>query len=161
VVDNTHPPRKRQAAIIDYDSNTSTKVTVATVSDTSNGHTQSTSKHPADHQSSKDYATELLSIKKELTDLRTMITTAVEQFKTAIATLATSNTTKSQLSDVMDTEVDTSPKHHNKTKNTTDLADVIQDLKYELATIITKTQAVFEQQLFRAANIKNHPSSVT
>ena len=87
-----------------------------------------------------------------------MLTTAVEQFKTAIATLATN---KPQRSDAMDTEVETSSKHHNTTKNTTDLADVIQDLKYELATIITETRAVFEQQLFRAATITNRPSSVT
>ena len=157
-IDNTRPPRKRQAAVIDYDSDTSTEATAATVSDTSKGNTPSTSKHSADQHPSNDYAIELLSIKKELTELRTMLTTAVEQFKTAIATLATN---KPQRSDAMDTEVETSSKHHNTTKNTTDLADVIQDLKYELATIITETRAVFEQQLFRAATITNRPSPVT
>jgi len=136
----------------------STDVT-ATTSDNSNSSTQSTSKHNTDI--SKEYATELVSIKQELTELRTMITMAVEQFKTAIATLATTTTTQSQLSNAMDTEVNTSMKHHHKTTNTTDLAEVIQDLKYELATIITKMQAVFEQQLFHAATIKSHPSSIT
>ena len=160
-VDNTRPPRKRQAAVIDYDSDSSTAATAATVTEHSNGHTHSTSTNPATTHSSTDYATELLSIKKELADLRIMITTAVDQFKQAIATVATNNTNKSHLSDNMDTEADTSQKHHHATQNTTDLTDVIQDLKYELATIITETRAVFEQQLFRAATITKHSSSVT
>ncbi len=159
--DNTCPPRKRQAAVIDYDSDTSTDVTAATLSDKTNGSAQSTSKYPAETKPGKDYATELLLLKQELTELRTMITMAVEQFKTAIATLATKTTIQSQSSTAMDTEVDTSLRNNHTNTNTTDLADVIQDLKYELVTIITKTRAVFEQQLFRATNIKNHPSSVT
>jgi len=86
-VDNTRPPRKRQAAVIDYDYDMSTNVTDATTSNNSNGNNQSTTKHQAETKSSKEYAAELISIKQELTELRTMITTAVEQFKTAIATI--------------------------------------------------------------------------
>jgi len=158
--DNTRPPRKRQAAVIDYDSDTSTDATNVTTSNNSNGSNQNKMTHNADNKPNKEYATELISIKQELTKLRTMMTTAVDQL-TAIATLATKATNQSQSSNAMDTEVETSQPNHHKTKNTTDLADVIQDLKYELAQIIIETRAVFEQQLLRAANIKNHPSSVT
>jgi len=76
-------------------------------------------------------------------------------------TLTTKTTTQSQLSNEMDTEADTLMKHHHKATNKMDLVDVIQDLKYELATIITKTRAVFKQQLFHVANIQNHPLSIT
>ncbi len=119
-------------------------------------------KPKADSNSTKEDARgELTLIKQELAALQTMITTAVEQFKTALATLATTNTAQSQLSSAMDTEVDTAMHHHHTTQNNADLVEVIQDLKYELATIITETRAVFEQQLFRASTINHHPSSVT
>jgi len=90
-----------------------------------------------------------------------MITDAVEQFKSAIAALATKTITQPQESNEMDTEVNTSMQSNTKTQNTTDLVEVIQDLKYELATIITETRAMFEQQLFRASTIKSHPPSAT
>jgi len=90
-----------------------------------------------------------------------MITTAGEQFKTAIATLATKTTTQSQPSNAMDTEVNNSMNCHHAPQNNADLVDVIQDLKYELATIITKMRAVFEQQLFCALTINHRPSSIT
>jgi len=119
-------------------------------------------KSNADNTSpNKDTIGELAVIKQELAALRTMITTAVEQFKTALATLATTNTTQAQSSSAMDTEVNTPVHHHHTTQNNADLVEVIQDLKYELATIITETRAVFEQQLFRAATINHHPASVT
>jgi len=102
--DNTCPPRKRQAAVIDYDSDTSNNANDATSSILNNGNNQSTMKQQFDTKLSKEYATELISIKQELTDLRTMITTAVEQFKTAIATLATNTSIQSQTSTAMDTE---------------------------------------------------------
>jgi len=98
-------------------------------------------------------------LKKELADLRILITNAVDQFKSAIATLTT--TTRSPQSNDMDTEVDTSTARTHHTTNSTDLAAVIQDLKYEIATIITETRALFEQQLFRAATNQHHSSSVT
>jgi len=159
--DNIRPPRKRQAAIIDYDSDGSSAVTEATTAGYTNATTQSTSTSTIVNAASSAQAKDLASIKKELTELRTMITDAVEQFKTAIAALATKTITQPQESNEMDTEVNTSMQSNAKTQNTTDLVEVIQDLKYELATIITETRAMFEQQLFRASTIKSHPPSVT
>jgi len=104
---------------------------------TNNDNASGTPKITNASANSSAHATELASIKKELTKLRTMITDAVEQFKTAIASLATTPTTQTQTSTDMDTEVDTSPCNKNSQK-ATDLADVIQDLKYKPATIITE-----------------------
>jgi len=160
--DNKRPPRKRQAAIIDYDSDTSTDAPTTTTVANNNGSNQITAKSNDDSNSPRaDAIGELAMIKQELAALRTMITTAVEQFKTALATLATPNPTQSQSSSAMDTEVDTAMNRHHTTQNNADLVEVIQDLKYELATIITEMRAVFEQQLFRASTINHLPSSVT
>jgi len=161
-VDNKRPPRKRQAAIIDYDSDTSVETPTTTTATPQPKSNQTTATSNANNTPpNTDTIGELAVIKQELAALRTMITTAVEQFKTALTTLATTKTTQTQLSSAMDTEADTSVHHHRQTQNNADLVDVIQDLKYELATIITETRAVFEQQLFRAATINHHPASVT
>jgi len=159
--DNIRPPRKRQAAIIDYDSDGSSAVTEATTAGYTNDTTQNNSKSTIVNAAGSAQATDLASIKKELNELRTMITDAVEQFKTAMAALATKTTSKPKESNEMDTEDNPSSHSNAKNQHTTDLSDVIQDLKYELATIITETRAVFEQQLFRASTINSHPQSVT
>jgi len=157
-VANNRPPRKQQAAINDYDSDNSTEAATATRSDNNTRSNHSTATINSDSNSSIG---ELAAIKQELAALRTMITTAVDQFKSAIATLATPSKPTSQSSSAMDTDDDdTKMKRHHKTNEKTELSDAIQDLKYELATIITETRAMFEQQLFRASTMK-HPSSVT
>jgi len=135
---NIRPPHKRQAAIIDYDSDCSTAVTDTTTVGTNNDSTSGTPKITNASTNSSAHAMELASIKKELTKLHTMITDAVEQFKTAIASLATTHTTQPQTFTDMDTEGDTSMQCNKKSQKATDLADIIQDLKYELATIITE-----------------------
>jgi len=75
------------------------------------------------------YATELLEIKSEINALKALITTAVEQFKTAVASFATP---RSPPSTAMDTEVEESPEHHNQNQTQIDLVAVIQDLKNEI-----------------------------
>jgi len=155
---NNHPPCKRQVAIIDYDSNNSTDAATATQSDNNTGSNHSIATINSDSNSSIG---KLAAINQELAALQTMITTAVDQFKSAIATLATPNKPTSQSSSAMDTDDnDTKMKCHHKTNNKTDLTDAIQDLKYELATIIIEMRALFEQQLFCASTM-THPSSIT
>ncbi len=73
-----------------------------------------------------------------------MITEAVEQFKMAIASFAP--TTQSQSSD-MDTAADDSKNNTNNNQNPIDLAAIIQDLKHEIATVVTETKTLFQQQL--------------
>ncbi len=154
---NRPPPRKRQAAsIIDYDSDHSTDASSSTktVQTTTTSHSNS---QPA-IETNKEYATDLLSLKAEINALRTLITDAVDQFKTAIASLATNpNSSPSN----MDTDVHDSTTHKHHNQNPVDLAALIQDLKYEIATIITETRAMFEQQLLLATHNKRPPSAVT
>jgi len=93
--------------------------------------------HNTERTKNNDYATELLSIKKEINELKTIIANAMEQFKTAIATFAA--TTWSPQSSNMDTDVKALLDHNNNTQTPIDLAALIQDLKYEITTIITET----------------------
>jgi len=83
--DTTRPPRKRHAAIIDYDSDQSSPAANTlkqTVSQSTNNSNNSNS-YPAT-TTTNNYADELLSIKKELSDLKTLLSNVVAQFKTAI-----------------------------------------------------------------------------
>jgi len=144
--DNNRPPPCKwlAASILDYDSDKSNDApssnATATTSTSNHSHSQPTKVAT----SNQDYATELLSIKTEIAALKTMITEAVEQFKTAIASFAT--TTRSQSSD-MDTAADDSKNNTNNNQNPIDLAAIIQDLKQEIATVVTETKTLFQQQL--------------
>ncbi len=105
------------------------------------------------------YAMELLAIKMEINALKAMITTAIEQFKTAIASFKA--TPQSLPSNTMDTEVRASTEQHHQHQPPIDLAAFIQDLKYEVATIITELRALFKQQLLLTSHNNCPPSSVT
>jgi len=151
------PPRKRHAAsIIDYDSDQSTNAASST--NTVTASTSTSCNSPPVTVPNQAYTAEILAIKTEITTLKTLIKDAVDQFKTAIAALAT--TTNSQ-SNKMAPDVHESQQQHNHNQNPVDLAAIIHDLKYEIATIITETRAMFEQQLLLATHNKRPPPAVT
>jgi len=90
-----------------------------------------------------------------------MITEAVEQFKTTIATLATTTRSFSSNMDTDATGVEESIEHHTKTQTQLEFADLIQDLKLEIATIVTESRALFKQQLLLTPTNRCHSSPVT
>jgi len=152
---NNRPPRKRQAAIIDYDSDQSADAqpptTVGKNSSISNNSQPSTATN-----TSTDYASEILSLKTEINALKLLLTSAVEQFKTAIASSPVA--TQSPSSNAMDTDVDASTEHPTKTQIQREFADLLSDLKFEIATIVTESRALFKQQLlFSSTNRCNSP----
>ncbi len=79
-----------------------------------------------------------------------MISDAVTQFKSAIASI----TELRSKSSAMDTEVEDPQAQHHNNSTSNDLGAIIQDLKYEIGTIITETRAMFEQQLLLASHNK-------
>jgi len=105
-----------------------------------------------------NYANKFLSIKKEISDLKALLTTVVEQFKEAIASLTATPRSSANEMDT-DTEASMDPKANNQ--HPSDFTDLIQDLKYEIATIVTELRALFKQQLLLTSNHKCSPSSVT
>jgi len=145
--DHTRPPRKRQAVIIDYN--------LDQLSSAANPSTPADKKSPSpyDHHSNSptatttttDYANGLLSIKKEISDLKTLITTVVEQFTTAIKSLHATSSSPSPSND-MDTEVNQPTAPHNPTPNSPDLSAIINELKHKLATFVIKMRALFQQE---------------
>jgi len=88
-----------------------------------------------------DYATKLMSTKTELTTLWTIITLAVEQIKSAIESLP-----RASLSNAMETEAKHPiPKSHS-CPSPIDIHDLVTNLNHEIATIVIKTRALFQQQ---------------
>jgi len=90
-----------------------------------------------------NYAEELLSIKREISNLKIMITTAVEQFKMAIESLTV--TPHSVTTSEMDTE-EQSTTPHNTTSTSPDLSAIINDLKNKLVTFVNETRTLFQQE---------------
>jgi len=86
--DNNRPPRKRQAAIIDYDSDQFSEITTSTTTGTTTDGNHNIKQTHMEPKTIHD-CTELSEIKKELAELHIMLTNAVDQFKSAIATLTT------------------------------------------------------------------------
>jgi len=90
-----------------------------------------------------EYATELMSIKTEISKLKTILATAMEQFKTDIASLtAPANTTPSI---DMDTETSHSMVTNTPTPNPPDLSAIIIDLKNKISIFARKTKALIQQ----------------
>jgi len=152
---NNRPPRKRQAAIIDYDSD-STNSPSSTNATTNKSHShQCTSSHiststPMNSTTTTtvDYAAELASLRTDLNSLRSLITTAVEQLKTEIASLLVTPASSN-----METEIAV---NEPPTANIPALSDLIADLKHDIATKTDISDLIVELRS-DIAIIKSHP----
>jgi len=124
--DHTCPPPCKQhaASIINYDSDQLTNASSSTSTVTTLASSPCNS-HPTP-VTNQDHTAEIIAIKMEITALKTLITDAMDQFKTAIASLATINNSQSTK---METDVHESKQHHNNNQSPVDLAAIIQDLK--------------------------------
>jgi len=147
--DNNRPPRKRQASIIDYDSDKSTDYPSLSSMETnstiiSNGNLQPATTTPL--AITQAYATELKSLKDEIAQLKTIITTAVEQILQAMVSLHTTPPSSTVPSNGMDTEVDQSNAPHDPTPNSPDLPALINDLKHKLAAFVHEMRNFFQQE---------------
>ncbi len=97
-----------------------------------------------------DYAAELVSLKKELQSLHTLITTAVEQLKTDIASLHAAP---------MSSDMDMDGENHME--NNLDIMELIAELKHDIANIALEMRAKFQQQatLKSTTNPKSTPKT--
>ncbi len=150
---NMRPPRKRQATIIDYDSDQSTETVK---NDTTHDHSTRTMTPTNTTNNTTDYAKELLSLKADIESLRTTITTAVAQMKEAIKVLL--DTPRKPESNAMDAEAETPSDTATQHQTQLDLPSLIADLKNEIATIVTKTRALFHQQSLTVLHSNHLPS---
>jgi len=143
--DNNRPPRKRQATVIDYDSDQSAESTPVPQSTSNIGTSTPLSSTTT---TTVNYAAELASLKTDLNSLRSLITTAVEQLKTEIASLHATPASSN-----METEVDAVKP---PTENTPDLSDLLADLKHDIATKLDISDLIVELKS-DIALIKSHP----
>jgi len=160
---NNHPPRKRQAAIIDYDSDTPSEMTQTTINadnTTSNAATTSSTSTVATNNNSTipatpspALATDMVSIKHELNQLKEAFATAVAEIKNAIATLLQDkHNTMVYDTPIEADQMDTAQPVEQLTQM--DIQSFITDLKNELATFFIETRAVIQQQ--PTATLSNH-----
>jgi len=140
---NMRPPCKHPATIIDYNSDQTAKdiPSKQPKSKATTNNSNNSNSYPAT-TTTNNYADELLSIKKELSDLKTLLTNVVAQFKTAIEShLAPRPVTTNE----MDTEEPpTAP--CNPTPTPPDLSVFITDLKHELTAFITETKTMLQRE---------------
>jgi len=142
---NNRPPRKRQATIIDYDSDQSAESTPVPQSTSNIGTSTPLSSTTT---TMVDYAAELASLRTDLNSLRSLITTAVEQLKTEIASLLVTPASSN-----METETD---EVEPPTATTPALSDLIADLKHDIATKLDISDLIVELKS-DIALIKSHP----
>jgi len=152
---NNRPPRKRQATLLDYDSDQSldSPQSTTTISTTTGTATSSSAT-----STSVAYKKELVSLKTEINSLRILITTAVEQFTTALATREKQKhetaAPPALESCAMETDAD------NSVVTTPVLLELIAELKHDIATIATEMRAKFNQQdILRSINQSNSTSA--
>jgi len=153
---NNQPPHKWQATIIDYDLDqlADSPLSTTVISNSISHPCHSTP--PTAMTTNANYAMELLSIKTEITLLKTIITTAVEQIKNTIASL--NATHHIPMSSNIDTDVENLIEPHNLNQTPLNLPTFIKDLKHDIATIVHES---FKQQLTPTLNINPQYSSVT
>jgi len=138
---NNQPPRKRQAAIIDYDSDHGMGSLATTVASTATNNSCKLAT-PSASTITVDYAAELQLIKTELASLCTLITSAVNQMKTATESLKTSHPSPAW---AMEIEADKPIAANHPSHLPTELHDIVTDLKYKIATIVIEMCALFEK----------------
>jgi len=148
-------PRKRQATLIDYNSDDSTSSTAITA--VSNNNSQPTvASPPAPTATPTNYAAELLSLKHEIESLKTTIATAIEQIKTAIKPLLVNQHNKESCA--MDTDDATATDDNYCNHAQIGIPSLIHELKNEIATFVIETRALLQQ---KPLVNQNHLSSVT
>jgi len=150
--DNSHPPKKCQASILDYNSDKSTDyppLTMTTATN-SNNHNQQPLPMPklTPHP---DYATKFLSLKTELSNLKQIIAQAVEQITTAIKSIQIPASTSQSTAMETDKALMNTPENSNEQPNLpstqSNIHTIIIELKSDIAMITNETQAMFKQLL--------------
>jgi len=161
--DHNRPPRKRQATKLDYDSDMSSETpTTSTATSQMTGHSPPPNAPPAPMMPT--IAAELLSLKSALTELHSVIKSAVEQIKNAVASIPTPCTVsqgKMETDETMVTTAEHPQKIINHSPTTNELSDLIAELRHDIATIVLKSRAMFQQQAILKTPINQKNTSVT
>jgi len=142
---HNRPPRKRQTTQLDYDSDKSAKDISTTTKIGLNKPSAAPTPHPTTRTTDTTQntnSTELLTIKDEIQQLKTILATAVAQITQALASLPNNNHTSSSDND-MDTDA-TTLKHELDSNNPTtlDLLAIINELKTEILNFTKETRTI-------------------
>jgi len=140
------PPRKRQATVIDYDSDMADSPTITTavapISNNNNSTPSSNNSNLPNMATPIDYVTELLLLKSKIQALWTLLTATIEQIKNKIVAICTP-----QASGAMETKVPhppNTPQHHHAPS--TKISSLMHDLQQEIATFVIETRALLQHK---------------
>ncbi len=161
---NNRPPRKRQAMLLDYDSDQSAEYPPLPKSSTSHATSNNRHNNPTTQATETvptTYATDLLQLKEEINQLKTLIVTAVEQITAAIASFQKIPNPSSP--NAMDIDADYKSLDNPPTSNEThcetiEISDAIQELQLELKQLTQTTQAFTQQKLPTQQQPNHHHS---
>jgi len=135
---NHPPPRKRQATLLEYDPD----APITSLATTNSVNTTATSVQTT----TVDYAAELQLIKTELATLRTLISLAVEQMQSAVASLTTNPVQTSTMdTKAMEIEAAQSTDANHFKAATPEISDLITELKNDIATIAVEMRQKFNE----------------
>jgi len=144
--DNNRPPCKRQATIIDYDSDQSAEYpplpTAVAPNATSNNRLHTPAMLPTE-TAHNAYATDLLQLKDEINQLKTLIAMAVKQITHAIESLH--GTPSTPMSNAMEIKAennkssDNPPESNHHHPATLDLSAIIKELQNDIAKLTQET----------------------
>jgi len=164
---NNRPPCKHQATILDYDLDQSAEYPQLSTTNIINSPSSPSTLTAAmiSTMMTTGYASELLSLKTDINQLKTIITNAVEQIMNAIASLQATNSRV--MSSAMDMDVEISMnvnapnEPHNHHHDQLDLPAIIKEIKTDIATITQEMRAMFQNYLPPKSNTSTPSSLVT
>jgi len=160
--DNLRPPKKRQATVIDYDSDQSADATPVDkhaipqqpIATATPGYAMELSSIKTEISQLKaiittavpapttkvDYAAELQIIKTELATLRTLITSAVEQMTSTVESIKPTTPAPAR-----EMELDDDLSTERSKETTPELSDLISELKTDIANIAVEMREKFKE----------------
>jgi len=155
---SSKPPCKQQATLLDYDSDQLTEFTSTPTTNPSTGTGTTTNNPTTPVTPIPVFATELMSLKNELTQLKEVIATAVMWIKDAITALLDTNQTTTSYDTTTDADqtMDSAPAADQLTP--LNIQSFITDLKHKLATLFLETHAMIQQQSLPTPTTKHLPS---
>jgi len=141
------PLRKRQASLLDYDSDQSSEFASSPSTNQAASHNATTANQQTNSlPPTPVIATELQSIKNDLAQLKDVIAMAVTQIKDVIAALLVPNCTTATYNTTTDADQPMDSAHDAENLTPLDLQSFISDLKQEIATLFIETRAMIQQQ---------------
>jgi len=133
ITNNNRPPCKRQATVLDYDSDQSANPPITAANSNSTSCTLTSPSNTSSTTTPVNYVAKLLLLKNKIQALCTMLTNTMEQTKMEIVSI---RTTPVSAMETNDANSEDTTYHH---QSTLDIPAIIANLKHNIANVALKT----------------------